>query len=540
MESISVKDLGKALGDAKLRASTPLYRKKLSAMVRILDEENDQDKILSVDIGTAGWEKMLDNEREAILAQLPDYLAGQEESTQIPAPGEQSPALPGAPTIVSFTADDARAFIHFKAPDDGGSPITAYTATADPGGQTATGQASPLLLNGLKNGTSYTFTVAAATVAGTGPASAPSEACTPVADIETPDAPFITCVVAGNNFAFANIHFDAPDDDGGSPITSYTATSAPGGFIASAETSPIHIVGLENGLTYTFTVKATNAAGTGPESAESDPITLLTRPAAPAIEFVTVGDSEATINFSAPTNDGGSPVTSYTVTSAPGGLTETAPASPIQITGLANGQAYTFTVKATNAAGESPASAPAEPVIPESPRCVANVHNSDEDTCCSSIEELSEVVDSLMTETRGQATEVAQSSGLQVKLLLQELRNNKLLESDLMIQLASDQSALISQNTRLILTEIVKAQQTGQAIFQTMQTITDLTFGYIDEIRSEQREMHEKVNVIANYINAMMQVPQIANTQPVYNCQNMPALPVKSNAGALTNQSNVG
>ena len=49
--------------------------------------------------------------------------------------------------------------------------LTSYTVMASPGGQTATGSASPITVGGLANGTSYSLTVAATNPAGTGPAS---------------------------------------------------------------------------------------------------------------------------------------------------------------------------------------------------------------------------------------------------------------------------------------------------------------------------------------------------------------------------------
>jgi hypothetical protein len=49
-------------------------------------------------------------------------------------------------------------------------------------------------------------------------------------------------------------------------------------------------------------------------------------------------------------------VTSYTVTSTPGGLTATGTASPLIVSGTATGTSYTFTVHATNLAGDSPES----------------------------------------------------------------------------------------------------------------------------------------------------------------------------------------
>lgn len=83
-------------------------------------------------------------------------------------------------------------------------------------------------------------------------------------------------------------------------------------------------------------------------------------PGAPTIDNVVPGNGQATVYFSPPTIDGGSPITGYTVTVEPGGATVTGTGSPITVTGLANGTTYTFTVAATNIHGTGPSSAPFE------------------------------------------------------------------------------------------------------------------------------------------------------------------------------------
>lgn len=80
-------------------------------------------------------------------------------------------------------------------------------------------------------------------------------------------------------------------------------------------------------------------------------------PSAPTIGTATVVSSTSvSVAFTPPTNTGGSPITSYTVTSSPGSITASGASSPITVTGLSSGTAYTFTVTATNAVGTSPAS----------------------------------------------------------------------------------------------------------------------------------------------------------------------------------------
>ncbi len=87
-------------------------------------------------------------------------------------------------------------------------------------------------------------------------------------------------------------------------------------------------------------------------------------PDAPTIGTATAGDASASVTFTAPANVGGGAITGYTVTSSPSGITGTGSASPITVSGLSNGTAYTFTVIATNAFGNSVPSAASNSATP--------------------------------------------------------------------------------------------------------------------------------------------------------------------------------
>jgi hypothetical protein len=96
---------------------------------------------------------------------------------------------------------------------------------------------------------------------------------------------------------------------------------------------------------------------------------------APGIGTATAtGASSASVTYTAPLSDGGSPITSYTAVASPGGQTATVYQSgsgTISVTGLSQGEYYTFTVYATNALGNSPPSASSNQIrtygVPDAP-----------------------------------------------------------------------------------------------------------------------------------------------------------------------------
>jgi hypothetical protein len=89
-----------------------------------------------------------------------------------------------------------------------------------------------------------------------------------------------------------------------------------------------------------------------------------TAPDAPTNVSAIAGNAQATVSFTPPSNDGGSPITGYIVTASPGNIIRNADESPFIFTGLANGTEYKFTVAAINAIGTGAPSAESSAVTP--------------------------------------------------------------------------------------------------------------------------------------------------------------------------------
>lgn len=165
------------------------------------------------------------------------------------------------------------------------------------------------------------------------------------------------------NNASATISFTAPVHDGGLPVTGYAVTSSPEGFTASGASSPLTITGLSSSTSYTYAVTATNAIGTGP-TITSGSVFATTIPQPVTIGTATATGGAGTVSVAFTANGTGGKTVTYTATSSPGGFTGSSSGSPVSVSGLTDGTAYTFTVVASNANGSAAASTASNAATP--------------------------------------------------------------------------------------------------------------------------------------------------------------------------------
>lgn len=299
-------------------------------------------------------------------------------SSMVFDPVTPTATAPGPVTAVSAAGGQRQATVNFSAPkDDGGVDITQYTVSlfqtdniSSVGSyiikHTGAGPYSQVF-TGLTYGTAYTYSIDAKNALGN---SEPMTGeVTPTATVPGP----VTGAGATGKNGQSTLVFSAPASDGGAPVTAYSIAYFVDGNLLFNPEDVVHTGAGPYTLTFpdppfgktiTYYIRAINAIGAGAEQGVSVPLTL-TVPGAPLITGIQTGIDFATVSFSPPRSDGGSPITGYILTATgPSGKTITVQgaASPLTVRGLLPGVAYTFRVKASNIAGEGLPSAASAPM----------------------------------------------------------------------------------------------------------------------------------------------------------------------------------
>jgi alpha-tubulin suppressor-like RCC1 family protein len=295
-------------------------------------------------------------------------------SSASPSSSGTPAAVPMAPTISSISkpTTGGQLSVAFTSGLSNGAAISTYEYSLNGGaswvlrsdGGNAT---SPILISSLTNGTSYSIRVRAVNAQGSGASSSTVTAF----PATTPGAPSISRIESASSSI--GIVFSAPASNGGAVITNYEF-SVDGGLSWTTRTpastsSPWTIGGLVDGTTYSVQLRAVNGQGPGNVSvaASGTPASMPSNPLITSVDIPAVGRS-LWVNFSAPSNDGGSTIVTYqySINGGASWLSRTdgqTTSSPLKISGLTNGTSYSISIRATNIRGAG-ISSPVETGIP--------------------------------------------------------------------------------------------------------------------------------------------------------------------------------
>ncbi len=288
---------------------------------------------------------------------------------------------PGAPTNVAGAAGDRQVVVTWTVPAFAGTqPITDYHVeyssdaglnwTRFPDG---VGTGTTATVTGLTNGTAYLFRVRAVNVRGNG-AWAQSVAVRPLTV-----ASAVTNLTGQPGDRRVTLSWVAPGDTGGSPVTDYVVQYRTHATLQSwqpftdgvSAATQATVTGLENGTSYRFRVAAVTAAGTSTNWTVLADITPATVPGIPTGVVVEPADGRVALVWSAPHN-GGAVITDYLVeyrTNVAGSVWQVfgdgvSTITSTTVTGLTNGTAYLFRVRAVNAIGQGQPSAESSAATP--------------------------------------------------------------------------------------------------------------------------------------------------------------------------------
>lgn len=255
---------------------------------------------------------------------------------------------PGAPNITSVSRGNAKVTVEWDAPsENGGANIIGYSIDWSTDGTTwshlvtVPETAQTATLTGLQNGVPGVVRVRA--LNGNGSTQTLSTTVTPARE---PDPVRNLTAVPGSGHAV--ISWDAPASDGGEPVTYQVSVDGGNTYLDAGATTHISVAGI-NGTEMHVIVRARNVMGFSPDSTTKT--TPRTKPT--SVQGLTAtdnGDGTLHIEWSRPDNDGGSPITGYTVEVEGSKQTVTGTSATVRVP---SGVKVVVKVAAENAAGSS-------------------------------------------------------------------------------------------------------------------------------------------------------------------------------------------
>ncbi len=255
-------------------------------------------------------------------------------------------------TVTTTAGNRNAATLNFKV----GSGTNTFTSQYDGSKTVACGPSAPAAC-ALVTELSYT------TALGVGKVVYTSTALTYATAPAAPAAP----TGVRNGTGAVTVSWTAPASD--STITGYTVEASPQvasvtkGCTVAGNVTSCSVTGLTNATSYTFKVKATSAAGVGAFSANSQGIApsataaaVSANPSGFAVD--TASNGTFVVHWTAPTDNRGSSIISYTVTATKSGETTRSctvnfGTNSCSVANVVNGVKYTLKLVATNSKGNS-------------------------------------------------------------------------------------------------------------------------------------------------------------------------------------------
>lgn len=251
------------------------------------------------------------------------------------------------PASVAIEPGMERIDLTWEAPaSDGGHPVTHYALSLDSGVtwpyKTEDADTTAYAMENLVDGELYGLAVAAVTEAGIG-LSYEAWVIPPA-----PLAPENLAAVPGDGEV--TLSWTPPQSHGVTSITTYDVCVDPTLWVLVDDVQSYVFSGIENGTNYTFYVRARNSLGTGPYAVVN--ATPVGAPNAPSgLSTAEADGGGVTLRWSAPGNDGGSPITGYEVALDGAGWTDVGENTQYTFSSAATDSPHTLSVRARNAQG---------------------------------------------------------------------------------------------------------------------------------------------------------------------------------------------
>ncbi|WP_457336120.1 beta strand repeat-containing protein, partial [Rhizobacter sp. P5_C2] len=261
------------------------------------------------------------------------------------------PATPTKPVISLAAPGDTQIVLSFS---PNAESNVDYTGRCNGGTSVNKGSDGKVTVTGLSNGKAYTCTVTALSSSNVAVTSDASTSVTPLSSA-TPTKPVISLAEPGDAQIVLSFSPNAESN------VAYTGSCISGTSFNKGSDGKVTVTGLTNGTAYACTVTATNASNVSITSASTNATPL----APAALGAPTAGDGQVTLSFTKPSTNPSS--TLYTASCATSETnwangttvgTGISGASPLKVTGLANGSVYVCGITASKGAGVSKAWVP--------------------------------------------------------------------------------------------------------------------------------------------------------------------------------------